>query len=219
MNYKNTLQEFLQKQRLPLPKYNTIRTGGSDHMPLWISNIQVNGKIFQGNPYSTKVDAENSVAQICYDHIISDSNPNITNINLPNQEQYEVKQKSRSIYDVNISGYDKIILIDADNCDVDINADNYSTILFLFFCAKNTTKKLCFKLQHKYDNCYVFISESVGRDATDHLLTFVAGIIDCTNRISKINPIHYVLTKDHFGEYLEKFMTNTSFICSIKEAL
>lgn len=38
-NYKNTLQVYFQAYRLPLPDYNTIIIGGSDHEPKWQSII------------------------------------------------------------------------------------------------------------------------------------------------------------------------------------
>ena len=64
--YKNKLQEHYQKQKLPLPLYNTIRSGGTDHAPLWISTItlQESGKQIIGEINNTKSKAEESAAAI-----------------------------------------------------------------------------------------------------------------------------------------------------------
>lgn len=246
-NHKNKLQEYFQKKYLAIPKYNTRRTGGTDHQPEWISDIELyDGRKFTGSSKSTKSQAENSVAQICYNNIVgivksksgtttssrtsgtsssasSSTSGTSSSASGTSSSTGSVKpvvtEKCPSIYDLNMNSYNIIILVDADNCDVNLDASQYPKTLFIFFCAKNTTKRVCFQLQERYENCYVFISQSVGRDATDHLLTFTAGIIACANRITKRNPVQYILTKDHFGEYLERFTPNTKFICSIDDVL
>ena len=60
-----------------------------------------------------------------------------------------------------------------------------------------------------------FISDSVGKDAADHLLTFNAGILHHMLLGHSMN--YYVFTNDNFGQLLEKFMPNCKFICSIDE--
>jgi len=213
MSYKNTIQEYCQKNKIVLPYYVTDRIGGNDHAPQWQSTVEIFNKTFKsmGN---TKTVAEMNTAKLICDHITkhvnvveTKSTAALPSIAIPTN----VSQKCNSIYDIDLTKYNKIVLIDADNCDVMINIE-YKNVLFLFFCAKNTSKKVCFELQNKFNNVYVLVSQSVGRDAADHLMTFTAGIISCVNKGK--NVVYYVLTKDHYGEYLEKFMTNTKFVCS-----
>lgn len=60
---KNQLQELFQKKQLPLPKYDTVRSGGADHEPLWISTVTLyNGQKFSGDIYSNKSKADASAA-------------------------------------------------------------------------------------------------------------------------------------------------------------
>lgn len=120
-------------------------------------------------------------------------------------------QKVKHIWEINFSKYDSILLMDGDNVDISEIEDN---ILILIFVAKNTTRHKVFKLQNN-ENIYVFISDSVGKDAADHLLTFNAGILHHLLFDKDMN--YYVFTKDHFGELLEKFMPNCKYICSINE--
>lgn len=40
MSAKNQLQEFFQRNKLSLPEYTYIRSGGEDHCPEWICEIQ-----------------------------------------------------------------------------------------------------------------------------------------------------------------------------------
>lgn len=205
MSFKNIVQEHCQKNKITLPHYVTNRIGGNDHLPEWQSTVDIFGQTFRsiGN---TKIIAEMNTAKMIHDYI-----KNINIIGKQISPIVNVHQKCNSIYDIDLGKYNKIIFVDADNCDVILNAE-YENVLLLFFCAKNTSKKVCFELQNKFNNVYVFISQSVGRDSADHLLTFTAGIVSCLNK-SK-NVMYYVLTKDHFGEYLERFMVNTKFICS-----
>ena len=102
-------------------------------------------------------------------------------------------------------------MVDGENCDLNMTKID-SNILVLFFAAKNTTKNKIFEHQTKYNNCYVFLSQCVGKDAADHLLTFYAG------KLSMItNKKMLVMTRDHYGEFLERFMENCQFICSLDE--
>ena len=64
-NPKNELQEFFQKNKLPVPKYFCERNGGTDHEPLWISTIVFHdGTVIVGPPSSNKTMADMTVASI-----------------------------------------------------------------------------------------------------------------------------------------------------------
>jgi hypothetical protein len=69
---KNQLQQIFQKKRLPLPKYDTIRAGGSDHKPIWRSTVTLHdGTKFQGDLFFTKTEADESAAVIALEYIHS----------------------------------------------------------------------------------------------------------------------------------------------------
>jgi hypothetical protein len=216
MNSKNRLQEYCQKNKLEIPRYETNRTGGIDNKPEWASCVNIFNKTFNSNIMNNKTLAELDVANKILLFLDQQNKSNHVGNN-----QIKIAQKCDSIYNIDLEKYNNFILIDAENCDV--NRDNlnvYSDTLFLFFCSKNTTKTYCFKLQQEYENCFVIISQSVGRDASDHLLTYIFGII-CNehHNLGKNDSRYYVLTKDHYGEYLEKYNDCTKFICNIDDII
>ncbi len=72
MSAKNILQEYVIKIGFSIPKYKTDRAGGQDHSPLWRSTVTVNGNsiyIITSDLFSTKTNAENSVAKLMYNKI------------------------------------------------------------------------------------------------------------------------------------------------------
>lgn len=201
-SYKNLLQEYFQKNGLPLPKYQTLKIDGMDHQPVWQARLQINDTIYEAEGKS-KTEAEINVAEYaCLNYC---KNPVKTEIKL------DRKQKVNDITEIVFDKYESIIMVDGENCDIDMAKIN-SNVLVLFFAAKNTTKNKIFEFQTKYDNCYVFLAQCVGKDAADHLLTFNAGKLSLI-----INKKTFILSKDHFGEFLEKFMNNCKFICSLDE--
>jgi hypothetical protein len=195
-SYKNLLQEHFQQNKLALPVYTAKKVGDR-----WqASVILMNNQTFTDTANSKK-EAELLAAKKACNNIV----------NKAQIIQVSVLQKA-NLSDIDFSGYDIVLLIDGENFDLDINKVT-NNMLVLFFVSKNTTKKLVFQLQNSYSNCFVFISESVGRDAADHLLTFYAGKLSIVHH----NKKYFVLTKDHYGEFLEKFMDNCKFVCSMEE--
>ena len=208
--FKNLLQEYYQKKQLNIPIYSTfLIDNNTSTIPLWKSIVMlcdgtefvgISGDLYKKTP-GNKKDAENNAAKNAYNYLIT-SNKLTTITTL----------STKSLTDININNFKEVLLVDSENCDLEISKIS-NDMLVLMFVSKNTTKKVVFQLQNKYENCYVFISESVGRDAADHLLTFYAGKLSVLH-----NEIqYYVLTKDHYGEFLEKFMSKCKFICSVVE--
>lgn len=71
---KNKLQEYAQKNVLPMPKYDTIRLPSKDHRVQWKSSViftMTNEKKYRanGNPSSTKINTEQSAAQKALNYI------------------------------------------------------------------------------------------------------------------------------------------------------
>jgi hypothetical protein len=82
---KNQLQEHFQKLKQELPKYNTVRVGGQDHKPIWVSTVILfDGSFFTGITSENKTEAEISAALKALKRIESMlvSDPKITNMNL-----------------------------------------------------------------------------------------------------------------------------------------
>lgn len=61
-NYKGKLQELLQSRRLPLPQYNTVRTGGTPNAPGFTCTLTACGMTFFGSGGS-KAEAEKNAAR------------------------------------------------------------------------------------------------------------------------------------------------------------
>ncbi|KAK7380784.1 hypothetical protein VNO78_33303 [Psophocarpus tetragonolobus] len=63
--YKNLLQEFAQKKGFCLPIYSTNRFG-EPHMPIFVSQVEVEGELFTGQEAKSKKQAEMSAAKVAY---------------------------------------------------------------------------------------------------------------------------------------------------------
>lgn len=63
--YKNLLQELAQKEGFRLPIYSTNRSG-EPHMPVFVSQVEVEGEVFTGQEAKSKKQAELSAAKLAY---------------------------------------------------------------------------------------------------------------------------------------------------------
>lgn len=63
--YKNLLQELVQKEGSPMPKYITMRYG-EGHVPTFSATVEIQGKLYQGDAAKTKRQAEMNAAKIAY---------------------------------------------------------------------------------------------------------------------------------------------------------
>lgn len=211
MSNKNILQEYCQQTKIPLPRYESTNTSTKELIE-WTTSVTFGNKIYSASARS-KINAEQTVAGM----IIKDIKSITQNI-IDTPISYAKKQKASDIYSIDLKQYETIILVDSENSELtDQQIDKYSDSLFLFFCAKNTTKLYCFTMQETKENAYVFISQSVGRDAADHLLSFTLGILTCIDKCNKYEHSYFVYTKDHYGECLEKFGLSIKHICDFNE--
>lgn len=202
MNSKNILQEFCQKNKYPLPSYNTLRISGDDTHPIFESTIVFENRSFKATGNS-KVEAEKSVAKTAYD--ICETLTNNRNSKLTQKYDYDLLQ-------IPID-YETIYLIDGDNYTISGEEEKvfeeYDS-LFIYFIAKNNTRPQPIRQQQEHDNCCIFISDSISHDAVDHLISFFLGKMSVIWTGKK----YYIVTRDHFAECLEKFQSNTKVICS-----
>lgn len=206
-SWKNILQEYCQKNELLSPAYTTHKIGTTENNQIIWQSILILNELKTDSIDTTKRGAESGAAALMY-LLLKETQEKSTNID----SSIGRKQKIDKIQDINFKLYDRIILVDGENCDFEMDQLK-ETDLIIIFVAKNTTKNIVFKFQEKYKNAFVFISQCVGQDAADHLLTFTAGVLSVVNVEGK----YWVLTKDHYGQSLEKFMKNCKFICSLDE--
>lgn len=212
---KNNLQEYLQKRNLPLPTYSTFEINSEySHVPLFKSilslydgkeYIGMSGDIYANIP-GNKKEAEANAAILAYERL-----KGANQLPIPTKRLL-FKQKVPSIYDLEFDEYDKILLVDGENCDIDPYHISSETLI-LAFVSKNTTKKRIFELQANNANYFVFISESTGKNSANYLLTFYAGQLSVLCKDKQ----YYVLTKGHYGEHLEKCMDKCKFVCSAEK--
>jgi Double-stranded RNA binding motif len=197
MSSKNILQEWCQKMKLPLPIYNTVRIGGDDTHPIFASTVTIGGNYFTETEIGcSKIEAEKAVAKTAYD-----------------TPKLSLSQKYADIRDIPIDNYRKIYLIDGDNYHItEEKVFEESSSLFIYFVAKNNTGHIPVIQQQTYENCCIFISDSIGRDAVDHLITFYLGKMSILWNNEKN---YFIVTRDHFGECIEKFMSNCKLVCEI----
>lgn len=207
-SWKNILHEYCQKNGLDKPIYNTNKIGTTENNQIiWQSFVSIGTKKVDGIDY-TKKGAESRSASFMYLLIKEQETLNLDN----NSNIIGRKQKLDNVNEIKFTEYNRIILVDGENCDFTMDKLKLDDLV-LIFVAKNTSKNIVFKYQEKYNNVYVFISDCVGQDAADHLLSFYAGILSVIFTEGK----YYVLTKDHYGQSLEKFMKNCKFICCLTE--
>ncbi|TVU34966.1 hypothetical protein EJB05_16825, partial [Eragrostis curvula] len=67
LSYKNLLQELAQKERFPFPLYNTT-LDVPNHPGAFKSTVEIQGTIFQGEPGSSKKQAEMNAAKVAFQH-------------------------------------------------------------------------------------------------------------------------------------------------------
>jgi len=69
LSYKNFIQEIAQKEGISLSVYNTVPTNKENSIA-YKSSVQIKGEIFEGEPGTTKKQAEMNAAKIAYHHLV-----------------------------------------------------------------------------------------------------------------------------------------------------
>jgi hypothetical protein len=204
MSAKNTLQEYCQKNNLPLPIYLTVRVSDTRDSPLFESTTNFNQVTYRGLGTNKTAAEQDTAKQVC--QILPQQS------SVKQNQPLSISQKYPNPMAIPMSQYGRIYLIDGDNCHVtDEKLFDVSDSLYMYIIARNNTHPQPLLHQQKYSNCCVFVSETISRDAVDHLLTFFLGQLS----ITQPDKHYYVVTKDHFGECLESFMSNCKLVCSL----
>ena len=181
MSYKSLLLEKIQKTHsLQAPLFYCLRTGGTDHEPVFSCTITWN----QFQTYgigSSKKEAENVASQ---NFIQTYKWPSTVYKTIIDPLTFDWKQ------------FQHIILVDGDNISKSIDPPS-KKYTYIFIYAKQSTKISVYTLNESY----VCFTPTTGKDGTDHYISYMMGIALCQNKNIQIQ----LLTNDHFGEVCSHF--------------
>jgi len=193
-NSKNRLQEYFQKNQLPLPQYISVRNGGSDHQPLWKSTVTLyNGEQFHSDNYPSKNQAEISVALMALDAILS---PKLT---------LSVFSEDSNSSNIDVSEKESIktaILVDVENLPKFIDAivdriKNYTVYAFV-------GEHHCLSDKEFPNGVIKILSPSTRTNGTDTTMQVYTGMLLAKESYDN----YFIVTRDHFGSALvEAIMT------------
>jgi hypothetical protein len=182
LSFKNILQERFQKSGMKPPIYNTYRQGGTDHAPIFISELELpTGEFFIGQPAPSKKEAERIVADAA----------------LISMDPIEEKQSEITLLHAEEP---VLVLIDIENVSKDFDTiAQGSNVDIVGYVGKNhhlahvahtnTPQVIPYKLK---------IVPSALPDAVDTQI-----ICDCTRACDKnYYEKIIVVTKDHYGDCL-----------------
>lgn len=188
------LNEYAQKNNC-IVEFIEKRVGGEDHAPLWKIILLINKKEVNVVTEKSKGEGKQQLAKLFLDSL---ANPSI---------------HKQIIFDsfetINFKEYSKLLFIDADNLFPDPTRKDF---LYLYFSTKNAIKDKIISYQCNSNVKYI-ITPSTIQDANDHNITLFIGKVIMLKQVFSI----YILTKDHFGEALEKLVLNCKVLSSLIE--
>ena len=215
-NAKNLLQEWAHEQGIALPVYKTTITG-QPHKPLFSAECQVAGQTFSTWPeHNSKKAAEKAAASHALTILTKNDSPTLATHVIPAEvaaNEFECEgsrvENTSSFPSQQCTG-EAIIIIDADNVDVPLALIRQTAASFLFFVARNGSKIM--DAYSACDNCMIFTTPCIGKDATDIYLTYETRGIRDTFPDANIA----IFTKDHFAQTLGH-LANAAHVCTVKE--
>lgn len=183
MSFKNILQELYQKQKLPLPKYETVRLGGRDHRPVFVSKITLfDGQIVEGDQETTKRSSELNAAEKALQLV----NP-VKNIE---PRDFNLKRRVGIFIDIE----NKPIIEDI------LNIVGVSTKIHIYAFASEEHPSLI-KVKNKdfdMENFQLIEVPTTRKDGADiGLMLFVGGLL-----FKKSYKDFIIVTGDHYGDAL-----------------
>jgi hypothetical protein len=187
--FKNQLQEYFQKRKLPNPTYSYENMSTVSHLPEFVSTVTLhNGKSFAGKPASKKTLADQNAAEkaLKYVHKHKDK------LRVKNPDFKHLKELNKRVC--------IFILVDYDNIH-NIEPLNYlckNTKVILFSKENNP---LLAKLESK--KFEIEITDSTRKDAVDILLILYISRFVIQHETDDERTKHvFVVTNDHFGDTL-----------------
>jgi hypothetical protein len=182
MSAKNRLQEIFQKIDYPLPQYYTQQEVSDDHLPQWISTVTIVmdkdkwvTKEYKGEKCGKKKVAECSAALIA-----------LKEYKQPMQEE----KRDTDLFSVLWENYRLIVLVDIENTPNISNLTNIPPDVLVVGVLGH-----CHNMATKHMNFPKYVIKSALKDAADHALTFLAGMIS-----QKANTEVLIISRDHYAE-------------------
>lgn len=196
MNYKNLLQESLQKRGHPIPLYD-----GKQTINGWIGSVKItlNKKDhnFYGIECNTKKESQQYACKKALEYL-NNYNKNIKN------KIYKENNKLNS---------QNIFFIDIEN----VSKYNYIIPDGYIYGFISTNSNLYNKIEDikKYMNVYIY--EGIEKDGADILLSMI--LSKNIPHIKKYKNNVTILTNDHYGKCIKKILEKMDISCEIKKDL
>ena len=208
---KNILQEYFQIRHLPLPKYQTIKCGGSDHQPLWHSTItfwnnQTNEyQDIIGDIAGTKVKAEISAAHTVLCALNQHNTSPLRSCSAP-LVSFQNSNKKMRVNDRTA------LFVDVENLpkfaeEAAANIDNITIYAFVGYHH-------CLSEKVFPDNIIKVLSPSTRSDGSDTCMQIYIGVLLSQNKYDT----YLIATRDHYGSALVDMITSDTLLWSKKEA-
>ncbi len=204
---KNKLQEWCHSHSVDFPTYeSTSLSGHPSHSPVWVTKVN-----FMGNEYSAegknKKEAEKEAARkiLAIVSLIEKKEEIKEDIILQNNEEM------LSEWMIGLKG--DVFFVDVDNYNIDTKSirDSEDKFFLLFGGKTNRRKLISFS---GLPNAKIFICDSLIKDGTDHLMTFYLGrVYQVKLQRKELESINfYILTRDHFGEAIARFVNGVHLV-------
>lgn len=239
-NSKNTLQEYCQKQRLPIPVYDTKsvaadanKIAGVEYT--WSSSVTVHSRsgaptTFHGSrSHTTKTSAEMEaalVALIAIDAILGSSvarlnTPSIDSNKLALAPRRDARPDATRVADNERSTLKRrtVLVVDVENMpklaeEFIRSVDTPHNLWLVLFVGKHTHHRDATKALERHRNVSVVESPSMRKNGTDTCVQMHVAIM-----LHKRAFEHYlVCTRDHFGACLVEFIQDDTPMWSAQSA-
>ena len=190
MSGKNLLQEYFQKQKLILPVYETVKCGGSDHLPLWKSTVILcDGTSFTGKTYNSKITAEGDAAEKAYKNIVKGSNLDTVLEVTSEKVKFDSKVTLNNVSN-NLSK-NACLLVDLENLPNFVHELKIKNITVYGFIGK--FHHMCDKPLPK--DVIKIVSDSTRPNGSDSMIQLYVGYLLSLNKFDEF----IIATRDKFG--------------------
>lgn len=238
MSVKNELQEFFQKRGLGLPHYTYTRTGGEDHTPAWVCQVELPDKDGSGfksylsEVYSSKKKASESAAKLALENIglceetfssyEREEGILVDQINFREREELLTSLPSKDPRAPPLTENDRVstfVLLDLENvpngykdfCQKRELDDAYTIFAFYSKNSSHIYKKVLREIELYQVPVYFYKAHSAHKDAADVRMSLFVGEILGTIRNARPSAFPY---SGYFDIPAE---TNGSIILDSKE--
>jgi hypothetical protein len=187
-NHKSLLNNYLQKKNMPLPIYNNIRVGGSDHDPLWKTIIYFSETLqFQGSHEKCKKNSESVAASRALLYFTTNERSLTTIV----EEEEEEEEERIGLF---------IDMENMPNFLSQIKEETRSRLTTIFVFVGEHHPKATIKYP---EYVTLIISPSTRTDGTDTCMQVFIGLL----LKEKAYDEYIIVTRDHFGGALVDMIT------------